>query len=148
MNKNNLPILISSFLAGALFAAGLALSGMTQPSKVIAFLDVTGNWDPSLAMVMVGAIGVYMSLFKKVTGAESPVCAASFSVPTNRQIDLPLVGGAALFGAGWGIAGYCPGPALASIGTLGSSTLVFVGMMTAGMVLTMSAQSMLAGPAK
>ncbi len=121
------------FLAGALFAVGLALAGMTQPQKVIGFLDFFGEWDPSLAFVMVGAIATYGALFPVVTRRKGPVFASLFRIPERRDITPSLVGGAALFGVGWGLAGFCPGPALASI-TAGSGTVfVFLGAMLGGM---------------
>jgi hypothetical protein len=123
------------FLSGLMFAAGLALAGMTQPAKVIAFLDVFGAWDPSLGLVMFGAIAVYMPLFRWATRRQAPLFAPGFSLPTRRDIDPRLVIGAALFGIGWGLSGYCPGPAMASLGSLSAAAIVFVLAMIAGMVL-------------
>jgi uncharacterized membrane protein YedE/YeeE len=123
-----------AFLAGLLFAAGLAVAGMTQPVKVLAFLDVLGSWDPSLSLVMVGAIAVYMPLYRGAMRLQTPLLAPSFSLPTRRDIDPGLVAGAALFGVGWGLAGYCPGPAVASLGSASSASIVFVAAMIAGMV--------------
>lgn len=127
---------IASFATGALFALGLGISGMTQPAKVIAFLNVFGAWDPSLAFVMIGAIGVHLlaNLWTRRPEAQ-PVFAERFNVPTNRTIDGRLVVGAALFGLGWGAAGFCPGPAVVSSVTMASTTLLFVGAMLAGMLL-------------
>ena len=127
---------IASFVTGALFAVGLGISGMTQPAKVIAFLDVFGAWDPSLAFVMVGAIGVHLFANLRMRRPEAqPVFAERFNVPTKRKPDVRLVAGAALFGLGWGAAGFCPGPAVVSSVTLGATTLIFVGAMLAGMAL-------------
>jgi len=123
-----------AFLVGALFAFGLALSGMTLPSKVIGFLDVFGHWDPSLAFVMAGAVVSYFVFFRALRGT-APVLGDTFYIPAAREIDRPLVVGSALFGMGWGVAGYCPGPALTSLGTLSTDVLVFVAAMIAGMVL-------------
>ena len=121
------------FGAGMLFAVGLALSGMTQPQKVIGFLDVTGDWDPDLAFVMGGALLTYAPAFRWVTRRKSPVFASLFRIPTRRDITPSLVVGASLFGIGWGLSGLCPGPALASITTGAPMILVFLGAMIAGM---------------
>lgn len=123
------------FLAGALFAVGLALSGMTQPQKVIGFLDVFGEWDPSLMFVMGGAIATYGPLFRLVTKRKGPVFASLFQIPDRRDITGSLLLGSTLFGVGWGLGGFCPGPALASLTTGHSTVLVFIGAMLAGMVL-------------
>jgi uncharacterized protein len=102
----------SAFVAAVLFAIGLVISGMTTPSKVVGFLDVFGQWDPSLAFVMVGAIGVHAVLHWLIRKRPSPLFAGVFHIPTKGRIDMRLVLGAVLFGVGWGIAGLCPGPAL------------------------------------
>lgn len=126
--------LLLILIAGILFAVGLSLSGMTMPSKVIGFLDVFGQWDISLMFVMVGAIGVYSVFFHLVKPKmEKPVYAKEFKLPTRVKIDLPMVFGAALFGAGWGLGGFCPGPALASFFLFDVSVLVFVSLMAIGM---------------
>ena len=127
--------ILIAFLAGLLFAVGLVVSGMTQPSKVVGFLDFFGSWDPSLAFVMVGAIGVHATLSRWIVRRTKPVFVDAFQIPTNSVIDGRLVAGAALFGVGWGVAGYCPGPALVSLGSGSRSALVFVGAMIGGMVL-------------
>jgi uncharacterized membrane protein YedE/YeeE len=124
-----------SFLCGLVFAVGLGVSGMTQPSKVIGFLDVAGAWDASLALVMAGAVGVHMALYRLILRRRSPLLAERFALLTRNDIDGPLVVGAAIFGVGWGLAGYCPGPALASLGSGATSALVFVAAMLAGMAL-------------
>ncbi len=98
-------------VSGLLFGAGLVLSGMTRPDKVIGFLDLTGDWDPSLAFVMVGAIGVFAFAAWAARRQTRPVWAPSFQWPTRKDIDARLLLGSALFGLGWGLAGYCPGPA-------------------------------------
>jgi uncharacterized membrane protein YedE/YeeE len=126
---------IFALVSGLLFAVGLAFAGMTQPTKVIAFLDVAGDWDPSLAMVMIGAIAVYMPLYHWAMRLRAPLVAPRFSLPTRQDIDVRLVAGAAIFGAGWGLGGYCPGPALASLGTVNTAPIVFVLAMLAGMVV-------------
>lgn len=121
-------------LTGALFALGLAVAGMTVPAKITAFLDVTGHWDPSLAFVMVGAIAVYAPTVRLLRGRPAPWLDRVFHWPTLHDIDLRLVGGSALFGVGWGLSGYCPGPALVSLG-VGLPVVVFVGAMLAGIAL-------------
>lgn len=124
-----------AFLSGAIFAAGLILGGMTQPGKVQGFLDVAGAgaWDPTLIFVMGGALVVYGVLYRLIMRRPAPLLEAKFHVPTRRDLDGRLIGGAALFGVGWGLAGYCPGPALASLGG-GLMPLTFVGAMIAGML--------------
>lgn len=124
-----------AFFAGLLFALGLALSGMTNPHKVQAFLDITGNWDPSLMFVMVGAISVYGIGYRLVRAKRgSPVLSREWHVPPRGEITPALIAGALIFGMGWGLAGYCPGPALVSVGALKSSALIFVAAMLAGML--------------
>lgn len=124
-----------SFASGLLFAVGLGLGGMTQPAKVVGFLDFAGNWDPSLACVMIGAIGVHGLLSRMILHRSTPVFSTAFSVPSRSDVDPKLVGGAALFGAGWGLGGFCPGPALTSLATGSATVLIFVGAMLAGMIL-------------
>lgn len=121
-------------VSGFLFAAGLALSGMTQPAKVIAFLDVTGRWDPSLALVMVGAIGVHLTILLLARSRSSVVAAAELGSSTGA-IDVRTIGGAALFGIGWGISGYCPGPAVVSAASASAPALVVLGSIVAGIAL-------------
>ncbi len=135
--------LLTYFLSGALFAIGLAISGMTRPDKVVGFLDVTGAWDPSLAFVMGGAVLVNVALFYPTLRRKKPVYGAKFGIPTRRDIDGRLVGGAALFGIGWGLGGFCPGPGLASLSTLSVQALVFVGAMVGGMFAFKFAQQAL-----
>jgi uncharacterized membrane protein YedE/YeeE len=124
-----------SGLSGLLFGVGLLVSGMTRPSKVVGFLDVTGAWDPSLAFVMMGAIAVHFVAYRIVPRMPSPLLGGSFSIPTRADVDARLVTGAALFGLGWGLGGFCPGPALVTLATGGRDVLVFVGGMLGGMVL-------------
>ncbi len=121
--------------AGTLFSLGLGISGMTQTAKHVGFLDFAGAWDPSLLFVMGGAIGVNFVLFRVSTQREAPLFAPRFMVPTRTDIDVRLVGGAALFGIGWGMAAYCPGPGLAALGTATLKPAVFVVCMAAGMKL-------------
>ncbi len=125
-----------AFLSALLFAVGLGVGGMTLPSKVHGFLDFFGNWDPSLAFVMGGAVAVYTLFFRVVRPQLSrPVLAPRFQLPTRRDLDARLLGGAALFGVGWGLAGICPGPALVSIPTGGLGIWVFLVAMLVGMRL-------------
>jgi uncharacterized protein len=134
--------LFVAFGAGLVFAIGLAISGMTNPAKVIAFLDVTGQrvpWDPSLALVMAGAIASYASAYWWSKRAlRKPLLAASFSEPSNRGVDRRLLLGAAIFGVGWGLAGYCPGPAFVSLATGSAAALAFCAAMVAGFWITRS----------
>ena len=123
-------------LAGAVFAIGLAVSGMTVPAKVTGFLDVGGAWDPTLALVMLGAIAVYAPIAWIVRRRERPLLSDRFHWPAERGIDARLLAGAAIFGVGWGLSGYCPGPALTSIGSGATSALVFVAAMIAGIAIT------------
>lgn len=125
----------SSFAAGTLFAIGLGVSGMTDANKVISFLNLAGDWDPSLAFVMVGGIGVHMMFYRLVMRRPSPLFEASFSVPAQGEISPQLVSGAALFGIGWGMGGFCPGPGLVSSVSLSSPAVVFVVFMSLGMML-------------
>lgn len=127
-----MSLVIAAF-AGALFGAGLLISGMTQPAKVLAFLDIAGNWDPSLAFVMGGAIAVYAVAFRSIsTRREEPWFDSTFHVPAPTQIEWRLIAGAAIFGVGWGLAGLCPGPAIVSAAS-SVSALLFVLMMIIGM---------------
>jgi len=128
-----------AFTAGLIFAAGLTLGGMTDPRKVQGFLDIgglfAGRWDPSLAFVMGGALLVSLVAFATVKTQAAPWAGAKFELPTRRDIDARLVIGAVLFGTGWGIAGFCPGPALASLLIGGADVLYFVVAMLAGMLI-------------
>lgn len=125
-----------AFVSGLLFAIGLAVGGMTQPSKVVGFLDVAGSWDPSLAFVMIGAIAVYFVANRLVQKRAAPLVGAAFHLPTRRDIEPRLLVGAGMFGVGWGLAGYCPGPGLSVLGTGNSfGALLFVLSMALGMLL-------------
>lgn len=123
-----------AFFAGALFSVGLVLGGMTQPARVIGFLDFFGSWDPSLMFVMGGAVVVHFALFRVITKRRSPLFDERFHLPTRKDIDGRLVIGAALFGIGWGLVGYCPGPALVSLAT-GQRAIVFTVALLAGMAI-------------
>lgn len=124
-----------ALVIGLVFGIGLIISGMTDPSKVIGFLDLAGSWDPSLAFVMGGAILVGLVAFRFAAGRDKSLLGDPMRLPTASQIDRRLVLGGFAFGAGWGLAGYCPGPALASLASGGSKPLIFVAAMVAGMVL-------------
>jgi uncharacterized membrane protein YedE/YeeE len=130
-----MKFILTTFLVGILFGLGLGLSGMTQPEKVIGFLDIFGDWDPSLIFVMVGAIAVHMGSYRLIVKRPSPILHPKFLIPTRRDIDSPLIVGSGLFGIGWGLGGYCPGPGITSLSSGSMSALYFVGAMLGGMVL-------------
>lgn len=131
MNRELLPALLS----GLLFGGGLAVSGMADPQRVRGFLDIFGNWDPTLVFVMGGAVAVMVLAWLAQRRMSSPIAAARFSLPTRSEIDASLVVGAIIFGVGWGIAGLCPGPALIGLVLEPFSAIIFVLAMTAGMAL-------------
>jgi len=133
--RNCMQHRISEFLVGLLFGLGLILSGMTDPSKVLGFLDIFGLWDPSLALVMGGAIAVGLFAFALAKKRTVNFLGGALHLPTSSQIDKPLVIGAVLFGAGWGLAGFCPGPALVSLASGQIKAAAFVVFMLAGMQL-------------
>ncbi len=126
---------VMSFIAGLVFGLGLILSGMTDPSKVIGFLDLAGAWDPSLAFVMGGAVLVGSIAFRFARHRARSWLGNAMRLPTATQIDKRLVLGGLVFGIGWGLAGYCPGPALASLAQGGGKSLIFVVSMLAGMAI-------------
>ena len=128
--KRLLPAALAS---GALFGVGLAMSGMTDPQRILGFLDVAGDFDPALLYVLVGAVATTTVLFRFVLRRPAPVLAAAFRLPSRRDVDARLLAGAALFGIGWGLAGYCPGPALAALGAGSHESLWFVPAMLVGM---------------
>ena len=125
--------LLVAFMAGLVFGSGLVISGMTQPTKVIAFLDVLGGWDPTLAFVLAGATGTHMVL-RPVVKRLAPINVAR-ATPTATAVDRSLLAGAVLFGGGWGLGGYCPGPAITAVGPALDSALFFVVPMLVGMGL-------------
>jgi uncharacterized membrane protein YedE/YeeE len=124
---------VVAFIAGAVFAVGLVLAGMTQPTKVIGFLVVGGAWDPTLAFVMAGAIAAHIGGLWLTSRRTTPLYASAFFLPKRTDLDAHLLLGAGVFGVGWGLAGYCPGPALTSLGSGADTALVFAGAATAGM---------------
>lgn len=128
--------LVSAFLIGLPFGIGIAISGMANPAKVLNFFDLFGTWDPSLIFVMGGALMVTFIGYRFVLPRQKPLLAERFQLPTNTAIDAPLIGGSALFGLGWGIAGFCPGGALPALGTGQSAVFLFVAALIAGMLLT------------
>lgn len=135
----------ASLVAGAVFSAGLVLAGMTQPTKVIAFLDVAGGaWDPSLGLVMAGAIGVHAVVFRALRGRASPLWADGWSLPTRADVDAKLLVGAAIFGLGWGLGGFCPGPGLVSLAGGFATSVVFVASMLGAMWVTARVEATLA----
>ena len=127
--------MLVALFAGALFGLGLAVSGMMNPAKVIGFLDFAGGWDPTLAFVMGGALLVTIPAFRLILGRQRPILADGFALPTKTSLDARLLGGAALFGVGWGLSGFCPGPAVAALVTGLTPVFAFVAAMVAGMVL-------------
>lgn len=126
---------VVAFGCGVIFALGLGVGGMTQPARVLAFLDVTGDWDPRLALVMLGAIAVYAPAYRLALRRGHPVLAPTFDLPTRRHIDGPLVVGAVLFGIGWGLGGLCPGPALTALGGGQPASILFVVAMLVGIAI-------------
>jgi uncharacterized protein len=133
VNRTTARARLTAFVAGLVFGVGLLVAGMTQPSKVQGFLDVAGDWDPSLAFVMVGAIAVHVFFARRALrpGARPPF-AEAMDLPRRRDISAPLLVGAALFGMGWGIGGYCPGPAVACLGSCSVRAISFVAAMAVG----------------
>lgn len=134
-STGGMAVVLAALGAGALFGIGLAMSGMTDARRVLGFLDVAGQWDATLLFVLGGAVLTTLALFGPVLRRERPVFADAFRVSNLRHVDRRLLGGAALFGVGWGMAGYCPGPALAALGTGAFETLWFVPAMIAGMLV-------------
>lgn len=124
---------IVAFICGAVFAIGLALAGMTQPLKIIGFLDVFGSWDPSLVFVLASAVGVYYISFQLVVKRKRPLVGPKFHIPTRKDVDVRSITGGLLFGAGWGISGLCPGPILTTLGTGTIPVLVLMLTMIIGL---------------
>jgi uncharacterized membrane protein YedE/YeeE len=127
--------ILANLAAGLVFGLGLVVSGMIDPAKVLNFLDLFGHWDPSLAFVMAGAVAVTLVGYRLVLQHPGPLLGGGFALPTRRDLDRRLLVGAAVFGVGWGLGGYCPGPAITALGLAATGTLVFVPAMLIGMAL-------------
>jgi uncharacterized membrane protein YedE/YeeE len=130
-----MPRMIVALFAGALFGVGLAVSGMTNPARIVGFLDVAGEWDPTLMFVMGGALLVTIPAFRLILGRPRPLLADGFVLPTKTALDGRLLGGAALFGIGWGLSGFCPGPAVVALVTGLLPVFLFVVAMVGGMAI-------------
>lgn len=126
---------LTALLSGTIFGAGLALGGMTDPARVRGFLDLFGNWDPTLAFVMGGAVGVMALAWVVQRRMQHPLFADAFALPNRSDLTPRLIGGSALFGVGWGIAGLCPGPGFAALAIDAPSAAIFIAAMLAGMLL-------------
>ena len=124
--------ILTSYVIGLVFGIGISISGMANPAKVLNFFDVAGAWDPSLAFVMGGALIVTFIGYRYVLKRPAPMLSTSFQLPTRSDLDLRLIGGSAVFGIGWGIAGFCPGGALPALGTGQSDVFIFVAALLAG----------------
>lgn len=129
-----MPLVLASFICGLIFGAGLLISGMTQTEKVLGFLDIFGAWDATLAFVMAGAVAVATIGFVLARQRGTPILAVQSLWPTRRDIDTSLIVGATLFGIGWGLVGFCPGPALVNFAGFSLPVIVFVAAMAAGML--------------
>jgi uncharacterized protein len=129
-----MAMILGGLVTGLIFGVGLVVSGMTQPAKVLGFLDIFGRWDPTLAFVMVGALIVAAPGFYFARRRSRPLIAARFRWPTRADVDAPVVVGSAIFGVGWGLVGLCPGPAIANLATLMPQIAVFVATMAVGMI--------------
>ena len=132
---------LAAYLIGVVFGVGISISGMANPAKVLNFFDIAGTWDPSLIFVMGGALVTTFIGYKIVFGRSAPVLEEGFSVPTSNAIDARLVGGSAVFGIGWGIAGFCPGGALPALGTGRWEVFAFTAALVAGIFLAKFIQS-------
>lgn len=126
---------MAAFFVGLLFALGLGLAQMTNPEYVLGFLDIAGNWNPTLLFVMIGALAIHAPFYRLLRKRPKPILDTQWHVPTSRHITTPLVLGAFLFGMGWALSGFCPGPALVSLGTLSPGILLFLVGLLAGMLL-------------
>ena len=126
---------VIAFDYALIFGVGLGVAGMTRPEKVIGFLDITGDWDPSLALVMVGAIAIHALSYRLIMRRQTPIFSTKFYLPTRRDLDFKLFAGALIFGIGWGLGGFCPGPAIVSAITGNHAVLAFLGSMIFGIYL-------------
>jgi len=133
--KNTFKNSVAAFVVGVVFAIGLGISGMTQPIKVVGFLDLFGAWDPSLIFVMVGAILVHSVAYQLIRKRKTPLLSPEWQVPTKRQITPALMMGSMIFGFGWALAGFCPGPAITSLASFKSQPVIFILFMLFGMFL-------------
>ena len=140
--------LLASYAIGLIFGLGIMISGMANPAKVLNFFDIAGSWDPSLAFVMGGALIVTLIGYRLVLKRPAPRFDRAYFLPTRRDIDVPLVGGSALFGIGWGIAGFCPGGALPALGTGRTEVFLFMAALIAGIVAAKALQRPRARPLK
>lgn len=125
--------LLVAFISGIIFALGLGISGMTQPQKIVGFLDIFGNWDPALAFVMIGAIAVHSLAYLTLKPEKGPLLKATYSIPQKSKITKSLIVGSLLFGVGWGLSGFCPGPGVVSLFSGNLASLNFVVFMIMGM---------------
>jgi uncharacterized membrane protein YedE/YeeE len=140
--------LVSALLIGGVFGLGIAISGMANPAKVFNFFDLAGNWDPSLAFVMGGGLTVAFVGYRLLFATrKAPILDTEFAFPAKKRIDAELIGGAAIFGIGWGIAGFCPGGAVPALGLGYSETVIFLAAMIAGIVIARAIRTVLPQPA-
>jgi uncharacterized protein len=134
MNQQSIKIVLAALVSGTLFGFGLIVSGMTNPAKVVGFLDIAGAWDPSLILVMASGLAITTPAFYFAGKSLRPLFALKFDLPSRKDLDPSLVLGSAMFGVGWGLAGYCPGPALTAATSLNANVLLFVVAMVCGMM--------------
>ena len=140
--------LVSAFMIGGIFGLGIAISGMINPAKVLNFFDIAGSWDPSLALVMGGGLTVAFIGYRLLFATRrAPLLDTEFAFPAKKRIDAELIGGAAIFGIGWGIAGFCPGGAVPALGLGYSATVIFLAAMIAGIVIARAIRTVLPQPA-
>jgi uncharacterized membrane protein YedE/YeeE len=135
-----MPALLLALLTGLVFGTGIAMSGMINPAKVLNFFDIAGTWDPSLAFVMGGALIVTAIGYRFVLKSPRPLFDRQFHLPTRKDIDMPLLAGSAIFGIGWGIAGFCPGGSIPALGLMQTDAVIFVAAMIAGIAVTRAAR--------